>query len=611
MVEKGNWRVKARTLMATAAVAVIVPVACLVLTGASSQARASWFIDPKKLHASVHGQRSCQDCHEDVGKRKIHPNPEDVDKSRLDFFNVDECVICHTDIQDKLDQGMHGSKKIEDAKAYQNCLSCHNPHEEIPVREEASRFDPSRPRYEQCGACHKLRSALPPLSPEDEACMSCHRAIDPNDRRAAEKIGKICFTCHAQEPTEPQKLTAKKVSLIMPDDYGRTSHAGVACTVCHPAAAEFGHNQQKPGDCRQCHLPHDEKVAHDLHGMVSCGACHLRDVQVMRDPVSRLVIWKRQYKPNEPSRIHDMLASYDEKACRACHRAGNDIGAAAMILPAKSILCMPCHAGTFSAGDTTTVLALIVFVVGMVMAFSYVLTGGSPERRNAGALANLFHLFIGAMRSLFSVKMGVILKALFLDVLLQRRLYGQSPKRWLIHSLIFYPFAFRFTWGIIALTGSIWRPEWSFVWPMLDKNYPVSAFVFDMTGLMLTLGVALAMIHGAGRKRKQLPNLPNQDRAALLLIGATAVVGFVLEGMRIAMTGYPEGAHWAFIGYGLSEIFRNGGTLVTPFGYVWYVHAILTGAFVAYIPFSRLLHMIIGPVVLAGNAAREREHGKG
>jgi nitrate reductase gamma subunit len=573
-------------------------------------AGASWLIDEKRFHASVHGRYSCQDCHESASKRELHPNPEDVDKKQQDFFAVDHCVICHTDTQEKLDHGIHGSKKIEDAKAYQNCLSCHDPHEEIPVREEASRFEPSKPRYEQCGACHKLRSALPSLSPEDEVCMSCHRAIDPQDRRAAEKIDKICFYCHAQEGTEPQKLTAKKVSLIMPDDYERSSHAGTACTVCHPAAGEFGHNQQKLGDCRQCHLPHDEKVPHDLHSMVSCGACHLRDVKIMRYPVSRLVIWKRLYRLDEPCRIHDMLASDDEKACRACHRAGNDISAAAMVLPAKSILCMPCHAGTFSAGDTTTVLALIVFLVGMVMAFSYVLTGGSPERTNPGALANLFHLFVGAMRALFSVKMGVILKALFVDVLLQRRLYRESAKRWLIHSLIFYPFAFRFAWGIIALTVSIWRPEWSFVWPMLDKNYPVTAFVFDLTGLMLTLGIALAMMRGAARKRKQLLDLPNQDRAALLLIGATAVVGFVLEGMRIAMTGYPEGAQWAFIGYGLSHIFRNGGTLVRSYGYVWYAHAILTGAFVAYIPFSRLLHIIIGPVVLAMNAAREHKEGR-
>ena len=90
----------------------------LPLIVAPTQARASWFVDPKKFHASVHGQKSCQDCHEDVAKRNLHPNPGDVSKSRLDFFEADHCFVCHGDTQDKLQQGIHGSKKIENPKAY-------------------------------------------------------------------------------------------------------------------------------------------------------------------------------------------------------------------------------------------------------------------------------------------------------------------------------------------------------------------------------------------------------------------------------------------------------------------------------------------------------------
>jgi len=35
---------------------------------------------------------------------------------------------------------------------------------------------------------------------------------------------------------------------------------------------------------------------------------------------------------------------------------------------------------------------------------------------------------------------------------------------------------------------------------------------------------------------------------------------------------------------------------------MWYIHAALTAAFIAYIPFSRLLHMILAPVVISMNA---------
>jgi nitrate reductase gamma subunit len=105
--------------------------------------------------------------------------------------------------------------------------------------------------------------------------------------------------------------------------------------------------------------------------------------------------------------------------------------------------------------------------------------------------------------------------------------------------------------------------------------------------------------------------VPNQDRIALVLIGGIVLVGFVLEGMRIAMTGFPGGAEWAFLGSGIGELFSQGSCLVNLYGYVWYLHALVAGAFIAYIPFSRLLHIVIGPLVLAGNAASEQRHGRG
>ena len=40
------------------------------------------------------------------------------------------------------------------------------------------------------------------------------------------------------------------------------------------------------------------------------------------------------------------------------------------------------------------------------------------------------------------------------------------------------------------------------------------------------------------------------------------------------------------------------------YGYVWYIHAVLTGAFVAYLPFSRMFHIVLAPVLLAVNAAQ-------
>ena len=102
--------------------------------------------------------------------------------------------------------------------------------------------------------------------------------------------------------------------------------------------------------------------------------------------------------------------------------------------------------------------------------------------------------------------------------------------------------------------------------------------------------------------------MPQQDRVALVLIAAIVLVGFVLEGMRIAMTGSPAGAAWAFLGYGISKMFSTGPGLNQWYGYIWYLHAVLTGAFIAYLPFSKLAHIIMAPVNLAIRAVSKAEH---
>jgi nitrate reductase gamma subunit len=210
-----------------------------------------------------------------------------------------------------------------------------------------------------------------------------------------------------------------------------------------------------------------------------------------------------------------------------------------------------------------------------------------------------------AARAIFSGKFFSVIKTAFLDVFLQRRLYRRSAKRWIIHGLIFFPFVFRFVWGIAGLFASIWLPERSIAWFLLDKNNPTAAFLFDLTGIMILLGVIFAFLRERASRADRPPGLPAQDRWALGLIGGIVGIGFILEAMRIAMTGWPAGSEYAVIGYAISRLFSGITGLVDVYGYVWYIHAILTGAFIAYLPFSRLMHIIIAPVVLAINAASD------
>ncbi|MBW2283785.1 MAG: hypothetical protein JRF65_04190 [Deltaproteobacteria bacterium] len=577
----------------------------------ASGVQASWFIDERKFHISAHGQTACVDCHDHIQDLTFHPDPHLVDKKRIDFFRPEACLDCHDGVTDDLAEGLHGSKTVADRAKYRLCIRCHKPHFQRRLGENRmGTFKPGIPRHEQCGACHEPREALPAMSEEDEACMGCHRLSDPDDPQGTERISAFCLHCHGAGEEPARVATGRWVRPIHMDQYDSYPHADIGCTVCHPESPQYGHAEQQPGDCLDCHQRHHEKAAHDAHLIVACGACHLKGVTPVRETGTGRVVWKTDRKADRPQN-HDMTLSDDQASCRRCHAGGNKVGAVDMVLPPKSILCMPCHAATFSVGDTVTVISLLVFLFGMVMLFSYWLSGSVPGAETGSVPAKLGRMAKNTLAVVFSTRFFPIVKTFFLDVLLQRGLYRRSPGRWFIHGLVFYPFLIRFTWGFVALCASRWAPDWGPAWSMIDKNHPVTGFLFDLTGIMVMLGIVLLFVYGALRDHEQAGELPRQDRKALCLMAGVVLVGFLLEGIRIGMTGRPPGSGYAFVGYAISFPVSYFPFLTAVYGVVWYAHAILTGAFIAYLPFSRLLHIIMAPLSLALNAVSESGHKTG
>ena len=568
--------------------------------------QASWLIDEEGFHASVHGRTSCVQCHGDISKKQPHPDPGNVNKALEDFFRTEQCEDCHLDVLDEIDEGTHGGLTDESRDELQYCIGCHEPHYEMSAAAREARVDLFGPAEEKCSACHEYRDVLPKLSAEDEGCMGCHRRPGVDNPKSAQRISTFCFDCHGRDRGEEQ-LSGPPPGLALIDvsAYASSPHSELSCLVCHPFSAQYGHADQPVGDCLQCHPRHDEKVAHDAHLRVSCEACHLRDVRPVRDAASGQVEWRIDRKPDVASRVHQMVRASDEEACRRCHVEGNSVGAAAMILPARSVICMPCHAATLSVRDTTTIVALLVFLAGFVGLGSVWLSGSldvGVDGREESRVSGIAKAVLGV---LFSMRLFYVIKALILDGLLQRRLFRQAKGRWVIHSLIFLPFLFRFGWGVVALLASLFRPDWRGTWILLDRDHPATAFLFDLTGVMVILGVVCAVVRRIRRPPEQIPaGLPGSDRAAYGLLAGIVLVGFVLEAMRIAMIGTPSGSEFAFVGYGLSR-FLTGVDLTVLYGYVWYGHAILTGAFIAYLPFSRMIHMITAPIALALNAGSE------
>jgi nitrate reductase gamma subunit len=366
------------------------------------------------------------------------------------------------------------------------------------------------------------------------------------------------------------------------------SHSGLSCLDCHGKTGEFSHDDQIRLNCKECHYPHDEKIAHDPHFSVACEACHLSDVKPLKVPGKSRLLWERDCPEEGSCDVHRMLRGDEADFCVRCHHKDNKLGAAARVLPAKGIICMPCHSATFSVDDITTALSVLFFLFGSAGIILIWLTGRkSPEKRNQITI-----------RKIFEIK-----KAIVLDGFLQRRLFLASKSRWIIHAMIFFPLVLRFIWGLCGLISSLFCPEWSGIEIILNKNHPITAFFFDITGVIILLGGCCMLLRkkiaGTGRK---LPGLPKTDIPAYCLMGMILITGFILEGMRIGMTGSPEGSEYAFLGYAISRLFLNFD-LTNIYGYMWYFHAVVTGAFVAYLPFSRMLHIIIAPASVAIGAA--------
>jgi hypothetical protein len=228
----------------------------------------------------------------------------------------------------------------QDAGQLRNCISCHDPHSVIKAADrQGKRVEDEEPSR---------------FSADDSRCMACHdEHADFRERRAP-----LCLYCHADGKTDAQVATGRVSTLIDGAAYSRTPHAIVACATCHSRAAAYGHAHQAEGNCLRCHNPHYAQ-ARDPHVNVECRACHvsggrmaLADHRVVRERVAGAGL---------AAQTHGMVRCPSRQACERCHFDGNRLGASALVLPAKSILCVGCHAATLSVNDAVTIPSLVVF----------------------------------------------------------------------------------------------------------------------------------------------------------------------------------------------------------------------------------------------------------
>ena len=546
----------------------------LAATAAAAQEHdGAWFLHPLRHHVSVHGQIGCTECHPEQADKANHPGPPGSVMTPAPF-DPETCIGCHDEVPADITQGLHGAAD-RPAVPDQDCQACHRPHTQFSPQVDAALAVAPAPGQPVCGLCHDPPTDRPSLTAEDRTCLGCHA---PQDVAAT---ARFCLHCHGA-PATPGTMTGH----LDPARLAAGPHASMDCRTCHPAAARTGHGASGAKDCTSCHLPHGEARAHDAHRRVACQACHLADVVPVAAAAGGDIGWRRAAPLSGPSQIHEVAVGPGQARCQRCHFAGNRLGAAAAVLPAKGVLCLACHTGSLTVADPVSVAALAILLIGLVSLAVFVAGG----RRDAATDFSPWRA----------------LGALVADGLLQRRLLRQSPGRWAVHALIVFPFGLRFIWALAALAATRLAPAVTLTTALIDKNHPVNALFFDLSGLTLIAGVILAVWRGR-RGPQPLPHLPARGHLATVLLAAVVLAGFWLEGLRIALTGFPPGTNFAVAGRTVAVLCARLPHLDILYGYCWYLHAALWGAFVALLPFGRMRQILTAPLAIALTAARHTD----
>jgi heterodisulfide reductase subunit C/nitrate reductase gamma subunit len=269
--------------------------------------------------------------------------------------------------------------------------------------------------------------------------------------------------------------------------------------------------------------------------------------------------------------------------------------------------------------------------------------------------------FTGIFRTLASAKIFTLLKVFILDVVLNLRILREDLLRWVMHLSIYGGFV------LLILMHALGRYTSA---ALVDNYLPtVNPFFFlrDLFGALVLVGIAIAIYRRFFAKAPR-PMTRGMDLYAIVLVVVIICSGILLVGTK--MTSYtvyeqmvadytvlePEEsraleaywvhefgvvspitkgpfdaqtlaqgrelnsmscaechtrAQWAFTSYGVARVispFALWLDSLNAHGLLWYLHIFACLIGLAYLPFSKMFHIIASPLSLLANAVME--HGR-
>jgi nitrate reductase gamma subunit len=192
-----------------------------------------------------------------------------------------------------------------------------------------------------------------------------------------------------------------------------------------------------------------------------------------------------------------------------------------------------------------------------------------------------------------------MINILFLEAILQRRLFKESRLRWFIYLSESFGFmALFFVFLVFVFTRFVLQIDFFITGPgglILD-------FLMDFLGLLILSGTIASFI----RRSIKRPNMitEREDIIAVLLLFFIVLTGFLLEAFRLAVLPVSFESYFSFVGLAMASLFRWIPLAWTDIHfYTWIVHATIVFIFLAYIPFSKFIHFIACPVSILASSS--------
>ncbi|MBW2172520.1 MAG: 4Fe-4S dicluster domain-containing protein [Deltaproteobacteria bacterium] len=310
--------------------------------------------------------------------------------------------------------------------------------------------------------------------------------------------------------------------------------------------------------------------------------------------------------------------------------------------------------------DITLYISLAVFGLGLFYRMStwFRFSIGS-DAENIPTSRRVFAAARGIVLSLFSAKVVTLAEVFVLDTILQRRLLREDFPRWFMHMCIYIGFTLLLL--MHALDSLITVP----LFPEYYSTANPFLFLRNTAGALVFLGVAIAVYHRFIMKGHRVITSA-MDYSVLAILAVIMVSGFLLEASKIVsysryqkmveeyaglenekelafLEAYwvsefgvvspntqgpfdketleqgamlhkmscmechsPSG--WAFVSYSLAKAIKPAAVGLDTAGlptFLWYVHFLACFIGLAYLPFSKMVHIFVSPISLLVNSVME------